>query len=239
MTENNPRTEETAPADPNLGGAHPVEAGSAQSRPGENGSAEARPVESCQAETYLTGTGPVEPGQAEARPVKNGYLFSEILESIVIAVILAVLIRVFLFQPFYIPSGSMEPTLTKGDRIIVNKITYRFTEPKWGDIIVFKYPLNPKRDFIKRVIGLPGDTIQLKNSTLYVNGKAVNQSFLPQGLKYGNYGPVTMADDAYFMMGDNRNNSEDSRVWGTLPRENIVGKATVIYWPLNRSRILH
>ncbi len=170
---------------------------------------------------------------------KTGYLFSEILESIAIAVVLAVIIRVFLFQPFYIPSGSMEPTLQDGDRIIVNKITYRFTELHRGDIIVFKYPVNPKRDFIKRVIGLPGETVQIKNSILYVNGRVVTQPFLPKGLKYADYRLVTVPENAYFMMGDNRNNSEDSRVWGFLPRENVVGKAMLIYWPLGRMSVLH
>ncbi len=168
----------------------------------------------------------------------RGHLFSEIIESVAIAVILAVVIRVFLFQPFYIPSGSMEPTLTKGDRIIVNKLIYRFKEPQRGDIVVFKYPVDPKRDFIKRVIGLPGETLQIKNSKLYINGVPISQPFLPEGLKYGDFGPVDIPEDRYFMMGDNRNNSEDSRVWGTLPRENIIGKAIFIYWPVDRIKAL-
>ncbi|GAB4264089.1 signal peptidase I [Thermincola ferriacetica] len=177
-------------------------------------------------------------GALEHDQKKKGSFFGEILESVAIAVILAFVIRVFLFQPFYIPSGSMEPTLQPGDRIIVNKFLYRFKEPARGDIIVFKYPRNPKRDFIKRVIGLPGETVEIRDSVLYINGKKVDQPYLPKGLRYGSYGPVKVPEGSYFMMGDNRNNSEDSRVWGTLPRENIVGKAMLIYWPLARAGMI-
>lgn len=163
----------------------------------------------------------------------------EIIESVAVAVVLALIIRVFLFQFFVIPSGSMEPTLTEGDMIVANKIIYRFSEPKRGDIIVFKYPLNPDRDFVKRLIGLPGEKVQIKNSTLYINDKVVAQPYLPKGLVYPDYGPVTVQKDKYFMMGDNRNNSLDSRVWGEMPEENIIGKASLIYWPVKRIRILH
>lgn len=173
------------------------------------------------------------------KPAQEKGPVREIFESIAIAVILAVVIRVFLFQFFVIPSGSMEPTLTEGDMIAANKIIYRFSEPKRGDIIVFKYPLNPDRDFVKRLIGLPGEKVQIKNSTLYINGKKVAEPYLPKGLKFQDYGPVTIPKDKYFMMGDNRNNSLDSRAWGEMPRENIIGKAAIIYWPVNRIRILH
>jgi signal peptidase I len=163
----------------------------------------------------------------------------EVFESIVIAVILAVIIRVLLFQFFIIPSGSMEPTLTDGDMIVANKMIYRFSEPKRGDIIVFKYPPNPDRDFVKRLIGLPGEKVLIKDSILHINGKVIAESYLPKGLKFQDYGPVTVPEDKYFMMGDNRNNSLDSRAWGEMPKENIIGKASVIYWPIKRIRILH
>lgn len=165
---------------------------------------------------------------------KHGMYLGEILESVAIAVILAVIIRFFLFQPFYIPSGSMEPTLKPGDRIIVNKLIYRYSQPKRGDIMVFKYPRDPARDFIKRTVGLPEETVEIKDSKVYINNKEIPQPFLEPGLKFGSFGPVEVPEGSYFMMGDNRNNSEDSRVWGTLPRENIVGKAMFIYWPLSR-----
>lgn len=171
---------------------------------------------------------------------EKGYVIRELLESIIVAVVLAFIIRYFLFQPFYIPSGSMEPTLQVGDRIIVNKLLYRFSTPKRGDIMVFKYPVNPNRDFIKRVIGLPGETIQIKDSKVYIDGKILEQPFLPPDLKYDhNFGPARVGENQYFMMGDNRNNSEDSRFWGSLPEQNIVGKAMFIYWPYNRIRQLH
>lgn len=172
--------------------------------------------------------------QGPEKQKKHGMYLGEILESVAIAVILAVIIRFFLFQPFYIPSGSMEPTLKPGDRIIVNKITYRFSQPRRGDIMVFKYPRDPSRDFIKRIVGLPGETLEIKDSVVYINNKKIPQPYLPPGLQFGSFGPVNIPEGSYFMMGDNRNNSEDSRVWGTLPRENIVGKAMFIYWPLTR-----
>ncbi len=175
-------------------------------------------------------SGPQKPDQGK----KQSMLVGEILESVAIAVILAVIIRFFLFQPFYIPSGSMEPTLKPGDRIIVNKITYRFSTPERGDIMVFKYPRDPERDFIKRVVGLPGENIEIKDSIVYINKKQAPQPFLAPGISFANFGPVKIPEGNYFMMGDNRNNSEDSRVWGTLPGENIVGKAMFKYWPLNR-----
>ena len=182
----------------------------------------------------------IEPVMESAENVSaRKYLFGEVLESVAIAVVLAVIIRVFLFQPFFIPSESMAPTLTEGDRIIVSKIHYRLGSPKRGEIVVFKYPVNPEKDFIKRVIGLPGETLEIRESKLYINGEFVEQPFLPPGLSYGSYGPVTIPQGQYFMMGDNRNNSEDSRFWGMLPKENVIGKTLLIYWPLNRVQILH
>ncbi|HEX3032383.1 MAG TPA: signal peptidase I [Bacillota bacterium] len=167
------------------------------------------------------------------KPKEKGF-WAESLEALVIAAILATIIRVFLYQPFYIPSGSMEPNLKPGDRIIVNKFLYRFTEPKRGDVMVFKYPKDPDRDFIKRVIGLPGDVVELRDSQLYINNQRVDEPYLPKGLVVPDFGPVTVPKDSYYMFGDNRNNSEDSRVWGEMPKENIRGKASLLYWPLTR-----
>lgn len=158
----------------------------------------------------------------------------EMLESVVIAVLLAAVIRLFILEPFFIPSGSMEPNLMVGDRIIVSKVTYYIKDPAPGDIVVFKFPLDPSRNFVKRLIAKGGDTVEIKNSILYVNNKAVAEGYLPTGLLFQDFGPQQVPQNHYFMLGDNRNNSDDSRVWGFLNEELIVGKAEVIYWPHDR-----
>lgn len=177
--------------------------------------------------------------KASPEDPKKGSFFREITESIVIAVLLAVVIRLFILEPFYIPSGSMEPTLQEGDRIIVSKLNYRFQDPARGDVVVFKYPLNKKRNFVKRLIASGGETVALKSSRLYINGEATPEDYLPAGLRFSDYGPREVPQDNYLMLGDNRNNSEDSRVWGFLPRDLMIGKAVLIYWPLDRVRIIN
>ncbi|MDI6632643.1 MAG: signal peptidase I [Bacillota bacterium] len=164
--------------------------------------------------------------------------FGDILESLVIAVILAVLIRTFIFQPFYIPSGSMVPTLYEGDRIIVSKLSYRFHPPQRGDIVVFRFPLDQKKTYVKRLIGLSGETVQLKDGRLYINGREVPEPYLPPNTYFADFGPVKVPEGSYFMLGDNRMNSEDSRIWGFLDRRLIVGKAVLLYWPPNRAKII-
>jgi len=179
---------------------------------------------------------PVQPASGRT---KDKSAAVEIIESIVIAVLLAALIRMFILAPFYIPSGSMIPTLLEGDRIIVSKITYRFRAPQRGDIVVFKYPRDPSRDYVKRLIGLGGETVALKNNHLYINGELVPENYLPSGLRFSDYGPVRVPEGHYLMLGDNRNVSEDSRYWGPLPEKYVIGKALMIYWPLNRIRLLN
>ncbi len=162
----------------------------------------------------------------------------EMLESLLIALVLALLIRAFVLQPFYIPSGSMEPTLRIRDHIIVNKFGYRFWEPRRGDIMVFKYPLNPDKDFVKRLVGMPGERVEIKNGRLLIDGRQVDEKYLPRGIRHPDFGPVVVPDNSYLMLGDNRNNSDDSRVWGPLPKEYVIGKAMLVYWPLDRVRLL-
>lgn len=174
--------------------------------------------------------------EVEDRPKKS--TLREVIESLVIAVVLALIIRTFILQPFYIPTGSMEPNLMVQDHIIVNKIGYRFWEPQRGDIVVFRFPKDPSKDFVKRLIGLPGDKVEIRKSKLYINGNLVPEKYLPAGLEFGSFGPTVIPENSYFMMGDNRNNSDDSRSWGVLPRENVIGKAVLIYWPLNRIHLL-
>lgn len=178
-------------------------------------------------------------GEREHRQEGKKSSLLELIESVVVAVLLAVVIRLFILAPFYIPSGSMEPTLRIGDRIIVSKISYVFKEPQRGDVVVFRYPLDPSRDFVKRLVGLPGETVSLRNGRLYINGQPVPEDYLPGDMKFADFGPVRVPAGYYFVLGDNRNNSDDSRVWGPLPRQNIIGKAVLVYWPPQRIRILH
>jgi len=175
----------------------------------------------------------------------------EMFESICVAVILAFFVRTFVVQAFKIPSGSMEPNLLIGDHLLVNKFVAAPTLTKVedtllpietirrGDIIVFKHPKMPERDLIKRTIGLPGETIELRDRRVYVNGQPLDEPYahflfkdladVPAGDVRRNFGPVTIPQGQYFMMGDNRDNSEDSRYWGFLPREYVKGKALFLY----------
>ncbi len=175
-------------------------------------------------------------------------------EAILIAVVLALLIRTFVIQAFKIPSGSMIPTLTIGDHILVNKFIYglhipftdatvfAMTLPKRGDVIVFKYPEDESKDFIKRVIGEPGDSLEIKDKQIYVNGKALNEPYtihqdptiFPQGSQpRDNLGPIVVPEGDYFVMGDNRDQSLDSRFWGFVKADKIKGRAFRIYWSCN------
>jgi signal peptidase I len=178
----------------------------------------------------------------------------EYFESIVIAVILALFVRTWVVQAFKIPTGSMENNLLIGDHLLVNKFVFgqpatglgRALLPvrdiRRGDILVFKYPEEPERDFIKRIIGLPGETLELRAKKVYINGTALDEPYVHflTAASIGSevtsadvrerYGPVTVPPDQYFVMGDNRDNSQDSRYWGFLPRGHVKGKALMIYW---------
>jgi signal peptidase I len=131
----------------------------------------------------------------------------------------------------------MEPTLLPHDRVLVDKILYRLRQPHRGDVIVLKYPLNPQRNYIKRIVALPGDALEVRNGKLFVNSKRVIELYV-NGEAQGNYGPLTVPKDSVFVMGDNRNNSEDSRAFGALKKTLIVGQALLIYWPPQRLKIL-
>lgn len=162
----------------------------------------------------------------------------DMVESVSIALILAFLIRTFIFQPFYIPSGSMIPTLKPNDKVLVNKFIYYFKAPQRGDIMVFHYPMDPSKDYIKRIIGLENEIVEVKNSQIFINGKLLNEPYLPEGLEYGNFAAYKVPPGNYFMMGDNRPDSQDSRYWGSLDKKLIIGKAMLIFWPFNRMILL-
>jgi signal peptidase I len=204
---------------------------------------------------------PNDPGTKRKKP-----LWREYLEAIVIALFLALFIRAFVVQAFSIPSGSMLETLQIGDYLLVNKFSYGirnpFTnqvlialgEPQPGDIVVFIYPKDPTKDFIKRVIGVAGDTIQIIDKKLYINNKLVqtpqavfkdhhiidqNDQWIAagsDGSKRDNFGPFKVPPGQVFVMGDNRDHSYDSRFWGTVPLDNVRGKAWIIYFSLDNKR---
>ncbi len=207
-------------------------------------------------------------GHSRTMPKKS--LWREYAEAILIAVLLALFIRAFVVQAFKIPSGSMIPSLLIGDHILVNKFAYglqlpgdcafeisfppvtcyssntliEFDEPGRGDVIVFRYPEDEQKDFIKRIIGLPGDTIRLQDKTVYINGQPFHDSSFTQRVDPGviagrinprdNFEPRTVPEHSYFVMGDNRDQSLDSRFWGYVQRHKIKGRAFLVYWSWNR-----
>ena len=192
-------------------------------------------------------------GKSTSPPRKSAW--RENIEAIVIAVILALFIRTFVVQAFKIPSGSMKDTLLIGDHILVNKFIYGikipFTEktlipisrPDRGDIVVFRYPEDPSKDFIKRVVGVTGDVIEVKHKKVFVNHKLVEGPYIkhidpreyPRHFSHrDNFGPVTVPEDSIFVMGDNRDNSHDSRFWGFVSLPALKGKAFIIYWSWNK-----
>lgn len=181
-------------------------------------------------------------------------LVREYAEAIIIAVLLALVIRAFVVQAFKIPSGSMKPTLLIGDHILVNKFIYgikipilekevvHFGEPKRQDIVVFRYPVDPSKDFIKRVIGLPGDTVRIQDKKVYVNDQLLEEPYavfsdkriLPAGVSpRDNMGPIEVPANSLFVMGDNRDESYDSRFWKFVEIGELKGKAFIIYWSWN------
>lgn len=188
---------------------------------------------------------------------KKSFLY-EIIEVVVIAALLAIVIRTFLIQAFVIPSGSMIPTLLIEDRLLVSKVSFIIQPPQRGDIMVFKPPaaahIPPENSitnaarrvvglpedppaFIKRVIGLPGEEVRVHDGKVYINGKPLEEPYIAEPPDY-EMAPVNVPSDSYFMMGDNRNNSADSHIWGFLPKKNIIGKAVIRFWPLNRMGLI-
>jgi signal peptidase I len=194
--------------------------------------------------------------EEKAERIKKKSTLREYAEAAAIAILLALFISAFVVQAFKIPSGSMEPTLLVGDHILVNKFLYGvklpffqttlipISTPERGDIIVFIYPEDKSKDFIKRVIGIPGDRVQVQDKQLLVNGQPFDDKYGYYDEKAGNpsrsFGPVFVPENHYFVMGDNRDHSMDSRFWGFVPSEAIKGKAFIIYWSWpNWQRFLH
>lgn len=161
----------------------------------------------------------------------------ELVETLLIALILAFLIRTFVVESFQVQGHSMLPTLHNGDRVLVNKLAFDFEQPKTGEIIVFQSPVIPSQDWIKRVIGVPGETVSIRHNVVYINGKKYPEPFL----KYRqspNYGPAKVPPGHLFVLGDNRPISYDSRYFGMLSEKRVKGQAFLIWWPLNQFRWL-
>lgn len=175
--------------------------------------------------------------------IKKSNFLKEFILPIIIAILFVVLIRHFIIGIYYIPSGSMIPTLNLNDQVIVTKLSYKIHDPERGDIIVFKYPVNErnglkKQEYVKRVIGLPGDILEIKNNKVYINNTQLSEPYLAKDTDMPDYGPVKIPDQQYFMMGDNRNHSNDSRYWGMVERKYLIGKAQLIYFPFKDWKVL-
>lgn len=213
------------------------------------------PVESA----GMTATAPAVPD----KPSFKKSVGREYLESVVVAVILALFIRTFVVQAFKIPTGSMEPNLLIGDHLLVNKVVYSPSmapvedgllakKPiERGHVVVFKFPEEPARDFIKRVVGLPGETIEIRDKTVLIDGQPLDEPYahfldLPRGAEASGldtgswiregFGPVEVPPGHLFVLGDNRDNSRDSRFWGFLPIDQVKGRALLVYWSYEASR---
>lgn len=168
--------------------------------------------------------------------------FTELLKFALIAVVIVVPVRMFVAQPFIVSGASMDPTFHNGQYLIVDELTYHFEDPKRGDVVIFKYPKDPTQYFIKRIIGLPGETVQVKPQSVVITTVEGKQIELEEGylVNEGNgAGKMqVLAEDQYFVMGDNRPESSDSRFWGILPRENIVGRAFLRLLPIDTISLL-
>jgi signal peptidase I len=154
----------------------------------------------------------------------------EFVETILLTLLIYVLVRSFLFENYRVVGRSMDSTLENDQYLAVNKLGYRLHEPQRGDIIVFHDPRDGSRKLIKRVIGLPGEMLEIRNGQVFINNLRLDEPYIQTPGSYS-YPPQPIPDDTYFVLGDNRNNSSDSHNWGTLSRDNIVGKAWISYWP--------
>lgn len=174
-----------------------------------------------------------------SKPIAGKPPWREYVETVGGAVLLAVFIMVFIARAFTVDGPSMLPTLHSGERLLIDKLTYRFRDPQRGEIVVFRYPADPSHHFIKRVIGVPGDRIDIRGGVVYVNGVALEESYT-NSPTLGRFTSGIVPADHYFVLGDNRNNSQDSRspLVGYVPRKLITGRALVRYWPVTRAGLL-
>jgi signal peptidase I len=178
------------------------------------------------------------PGEAKPEAEQRSRvlrLLWELLHDVSIAVLFCFLLITFVAQAFRVQGTSMLPLLEDGERIIVNKLVYRLYPIERGDVVVFYYPKDPSVSFIKRVVGRPGDTVEIRRGLLYVNGTRASEPYLQQRFQdYDSHSPVTVRAGHYYVLGDHRNGSNDSRTWGEVPEKYIYGKAYLRFWPLNK-----
>lgn len=159
-------------------------------------------------------------------------------KTIIVSLVAVYLIRSFIVQPFYVRGASMEPNFEDGQYLIINEIGYRFEKPERGDVIVFRYPLDPSEYFIKRVIGLPGDMVEIDDGRVFVNGNELEESYIPRGVFTYGKTKISLSPTEYYVLGDNRPASSDSRRWGVLPARNIVGRVWLRGWPLAKVGVI-
>jgi signal peptidase I len=169
--------------------------------------------------------------------LKRSHLAREIVETIALTLIIFLVIR-FAIQSYRVEGVSMQPGLQSDQYVLVNKMAYLFHAPERGDVIVFHFPLDTSKDFIKRVIGLPGDTISYTSTMVQVNGVVLNEPYISEKANPLGKNPFVVPPNEYFVMGDNRPASDDSRDWGYVPKDYIVGKAVMVYWPLNKWQLI-
>lgn len=169
--------------------------------------------------------------ESEQERPRTGSALRELLETLILTVVTYLLVRTFLFETYRVVGQSMEPTLVQDERLIVSKLSYRLHEPQRGDIIVFRDPNDSGRNLIKRIIGLPGEVVEIRNGLVYINGQQLDEPYLVE-YSAGSEPQTPTPDGYYYVMGDNRNNSSDSRSWGVLAADNIIGKAAFTYWPV-------
>ena len=178
----------------------------------------------------------INPPKSKLRSV--GEFFWEMFKIAIIALVIIVPVRYFLIQPFYVKGASMEPNFYDHEYLIIDEISYRVAEPHRGDIVVFKYPKDPKQFFIKRVIGLPKDKVSLRDNKVFINDQELKEAYLPAdtetSLPLRGYSEVTLGDDEFFLLGDNRDQSLDSRVFGPVKKDFIIGRTWIRGWPFNR-----
>lgn len=201
---------------------------------------------------------PVDEAEQSPAAKRQRSFLSELPFLLLAALVVAVVIKTFIVQPFYIPSGSMIPTLLIDDRVMVSKLSYLWSEPGRGDLVVFENPYAPELDesfpesvvratlealgirtsgsddLIKRIVAVGGETVEVRDNRLIVDGVPLDEPYLQPGVAMANFGPRTIADNEIFLLGDNRNESSDGRVFGPVPRDDVIGKAVFRIWPLDR-----